>query len=80
MAKDKDRDIDAVRRAETQRGRKQPRPQGRLLTRLDQLFEEGGEEELANALIARGWRRGTPQFDEALNAFRIEQQRRQSQS
>lgn len=75
MEKDSDKDIEDVRRAESARGRKRPHYGEARLTRLDQLLKEGTDEEFAQLLIARGWRRGSPEFGEALAAFRSEQQR-----
>lgn len=80
MGKDRKRDVESVRRAESARGRKRPHPAEHHVNRLDQLLQEGTEEEFANALIAFGRRRGSPEFDQALAAFRTEQQRRRSQS
>lgn len=81
MASGRDKEIEQVRRAEIKRGRKQPTPaESANRTRLQILIKEGTEEEFAAALIARGWRRDSPAFADALAAFRTVQRQHRSRS
>lgn len=65
----KHEEIKAERIGESARGRKRPHPEPKRKSRLAELLESGSLEEFEQALIGRGWRRGSPEFDEAVAAF-----------